>query len=123
MTSTVLSIFMAGILPDSYLRSSAAIAVSALPLVDLHAGGFDHLGPLRGFGADQLAETLRLAADRLVAIGNHAAAHIGSADRLVELGIEPLDDLSGRPGRDQHAIPRRHVIAGHARLGDRRQVR
>src|SRR5216684_2995099 len=44
--------------------------------------------------------------------------HVGAADRLVDLGVELIDDRLRRAGRRHDAEPDRRFVARHAGLGD-----
>lgn len=84
---------------------SASRTAPCARLVNLHAGCFYNFCPFRGFSADQLAEALRLAADGLMAVGDQPFAYLGNVDGLVELDVQPPDDLGRRSGGNQHAVP------------------
>jgi len=65
-----------------------------LPAASIHldAGLLDHLGVLRHLGSKVSAELLRRAGSRVQALGDELVAHVGHAQGLVDLRVEPRDN-------------------------------
>src|SRR6476661_1091331 len=73
-------------------------------------------------GADDFAELLRRAADRLGALCDQGLASASRAQHLVELGIQARDDALRRVCRRRDAEPGGCDVAGNARLLSGRQI-
>src|SRR5262245_48367072 len=82
----------------------------------------DDLRPFSGILLDQLGELLGRAARRLVADLREAVAEALRGNRLVDAGIELVDDRPRHSGRGDDPTPGRRLVAGNAGLRDRGQV-
>src|SRR6266849_7865770 len=91
--------------------------------IDLGPGALHDFGPLRRIPADHLRELLRSSARRLVADLAEPRLEHGRDDRLVDRGIQLVDDGPRHSRRSDHSAPGRRVVARDSRLRDRRQVR
>src|SRR5215471_20041819 len=81
------------------------------------------LAPFGGIRADQFGELFRRAARRLVADHGEAVLERLRCDRLVDRGVEPVDDRPRHAGGRDDAAPGRRRVTGDAGFRDRRQVR
>src|SRR5262249_50641207 len=72
---------------------------------------FDHLGPLLGFGREQLGEIGGGAGQRRAAEFGNPCLHLGVGEGGVEFAVERLDDGGGRAGGRGDAIPRARLVA------------
>src|SRR4029078_8625680 len=91
---------------------------TAMALIELHPDGLDHLLAGLGLRLDERAELLRAPADgRLDADRQQLLTHFRVRHHLAERSVEPRDDLLGRAGRRDHALPDAEVEAGQ-RLTD-----
>src|SRR2546426_11110557 len=91
--------------------------------IDLAPGALHAFGPLRRIPAYHFRELLGGAARRLVPdLAEPRLEHRGD-DRLVDRGIQLVDDGPRHSRRSDHAAPGARVVARDSRLRDRRQVR
>src|SRR5713101_1922373 len=91
--------------------------------IDLGPGALHDFGPLRRIPADHFRELLGSASRRLVPDLAEPRLEHGRDDRLVDRGIQLVDDGPRHSRRSDHAAPGRRVVAWDSRLRDRRQVR
>src|SRR5467141_1179457 len=91
--------------------------------IDLGPGALHDFGPFRRVPAYHFRELLGRAARRLVPDLAEPRLEHWRDDRLVDRGIQLVDDGSRHSRRSDHAAPGRRVVARDSRLGDRRQVR
>ena len=89
----------------------------------LDAGLVDQVAPLLDLRLDVRREFGRCAADRLGAVGRHLLGHLGQVHDAHDLAVELVDDGRRRAGRREHAVPAGDLVAGHAGLLHRRQLR
>src|SRR5687768_1990340 len=98
---------------ESKPATSNPMVMARGPSVDPDAGFLHDRRPLRDFGPDEFAEFLRRPADRLEPELDHAFRHVGRRDDLVEVGVEPADDLRRDSGGREHAVPRSDFVTGN----------
>src|SRR5688500_10773675 len=87
------------------------------------AGSLDNLLPALDLCSDESAELRGRAGLRRRRQVDQPLAQVRIGERLVELGVELLDDRIWRAHRRGQAEPRLHVEAWKARLGDGRHIR
>src|SRR6267143_5653057 len=90
--------------------------------IDLGPGALHDFGPLRRIPADHFRELLGSAARRLVPDFAEPRLKHGRDDRLVDRGIQLVDNGPRHSRGSDHAAPGARVVARDSRLGDRRQV-
>src|SRR5689334_17164904 len=108
---------------DNTRRTLPWKAVELARLLGGDLDGLDQLAPLRDLGGDALAEGCGRAAAGIDAIAAEALDQLGRAYRAVAGGGELGDDVRRRSGWRHHADPQDALIAGHAELGDGREIR
>src|ERR1700704_6676899 len=89
--------------------------------IDLGPGAFHDFGPLRRIPAYHLRELLGGPARRLVADLAEPRLEHGRDDRLVDRGIQLVDDGSRHSRGSDHAAPSGCVVTRNSRLRYRRQ--
>src|SRR5882724_7235123 len=89
----------------------AATTAGRPPLVNRDLGGVDHRGPARDVLVEELGEVRAGAADRRGADLGQALAQLGLLEHRVGLGVEALDDLGRRAGRQEQAVPAARLVA------------
>src|SRR5262249_61944160 len=89
----------------AYPGRSGRIGTRNEESVRLRARQFDPLGPLLGFGREQLGEVGGRAGQRRAAELGNPCLHLGIGKGGVEFLIEPVDDGGGRAGGRGDAIP------------------
>src|SRR5882672_12904769 len=97
-------------------------ACSARFLLRLDAGFLHDLRPFDRLRGDEAAELLRAHLRGFSALGLEALLRFSRGEDHRELPVQPLDDGTRRSGRRDDAPPVGRLVAGHARLRDRRQV-
>src|SRR5207245_5811919 len=90
---------------------------------DLGPGSLHDFGPLRLILAYHYRKLLGGAARRLVPDLDEPRLEHGGDDRLVDPGIQLVDDGPRHSRRSDHAAPGTRLVARDSRLRDRRQVR
>src|SRR5579863_4609649 len=79
--------------------------------LELNPGALDHLAPFLGIRRDQCGERVGRAACRLFADGGEARLELSRLDRLIDRGIELVDDRFRHAGGRDDAGPGRRRIA------------
>lgn len=83
----------------------------------------DHRLPFGGFLLDQFLECFRRAADRFQAGIVQACLYIRHLNDGIQLRIQALDDIRGRPGRHEDTVPGEGFECRHASFGHGRYIR
>src|SRR5258705_9458369 len=91
-------------------------------LIHLRARTLHYVRPLRRLAAHQREEFLRRAAVDLAVEAAVALDDRWHGQRGLDLGVQALHYLARQPRRADDAAPRVRFVAGHARLGERRDV-
>src|SRR6267143_5968205 len=91
--------------------------------IDLGPGALHDFGPLRRIPAYHFRELLGGAARRLVPDLAEPRLEHGRDDRLVDRGIQLVDDRPRHSRRSDHAAPGARVVTRDSRFRDRWQVR
>src|SRR5882672_10644382 len=79
----------------------------------LDAREFDHLGPFLGFFGHECTELGRRHGCRHAAYIGKPSLHLGIGESIVDLLIEPINDLPWRASGCTQAIPRARLEARH----------
>ncbi len=85
------------------------------PLLLGNAGALDHRGPLLDVAFEPRLQFLGRAGLGLDAEFGVALLHVGHRDDLADRLVEQVDDRRRRADRREHAVPRRHLVAGNRR--------
>src|SRR5499426_4226055 len=118
--SGLLSVMVA--IAPSRAQSTDSVA-AAMALVETDVGVFHELRVFRDLGLHERLELVGPRLPQLRADLLEARAHIGLLHRLVDVGVQLDDDFLRRPAGRHHAVPVRHVKAGHAFLEEGRNAR
>src|SRR5438477_1448938 len=94
-----------------------------LHLVRLDFRVADHLPPFLEIVLDELGELLGRAGVRHQALARELLAHLGQRDDRADLRVVFRDEVGGYSRRAPRADPQVHVVAGHAPLVQRGNVR
>src|SRR6476660_7921350 len=81
--------------------------------VGLDAGRPDHLTPLLGFIGDELPEVGGRTRKYRAALVGKQLLELGIGERVVDLPVEPADDLGGRVLRRTDATPEARLVVRH----------
>src|SRR6187402_1109388 len=100
--------------PLRYVMSTDCITL----LLRLDVGLADDLRPLAALGGDHLLEVLRRVAEGIEPQRRELLAHVRGRERLGHAGVELAHDGRRRSRAHDDAVPRGHVEAGKAALGD-----
>src|SRR5439155_19186373 len=90
--------------------------------VDLRAARLHDRRPARELCLEHRGHLLRRAGNEVVAEVGHALDEVRGLGGLQRRGIELDDDLARRARRHREPEPDAGLVAGYARLGERRQI-